>query len=158
MSAPRPPGSFAAERTKQALLEALVGGRASVSANPFNPRVELVAGTQANGEMNLMMGDNARADGQAVDFEIRLIGGGIKGAQYKVRIIKNREEFGTLITDAVTQTARFSDTPESGERSYYRVEIEGPQTPYPEVPNCMAQSQNMVALSNPIYFNYDPDF
>jgi len=149
---------FAKERTKEALLEALVQGRASVSGNPFNPRVELVAGSQADGTMNLMMGDNAHADGRPVDFEIRLIGGGIAGAQYKVRIVKNREEFGALITDADTRTAHFTDTPDRDGRTYYRVEIEGPQTPFPDVPNCMAQSQNMVALSNPIYFNYDPDF
>lgn len=31
--------------------------------------------------------------------------------------------------------------PAMSERSYYRVEIEGPQAPYPEVPNSMAQSQ-----------------
>lgn len=149
---------YARERSKDAVLEALVAGRASVSANPFNPRVELVAGRQADSAMSLMMGDNAKADGQAVAFEIRLIGGGIKGAQYKVRIIKNREEFGSLVTDADTGIARFADTPDRDGRTYYRVEIEGPQTPYPDVPNCMAQSQNMVALSNPIYFNYDPDF
>ncbi|MNW16796.1 hypothetical protein D3C71_2157730 [compost metagenome] len=53
---------------------------------------------------------------------------------------------------------RFTDTPGLGERNYYRVEIEGPQAPYPEVPNSMAQSQNMIALSNPLYFNYDPSF
>ncbi len=149
---------FASERSKAAVLDAVVRGRASVSANPFNPRVELVAGRQAGGKMNLMMGDNAEADGQPVDFEIRLIGGGIRGAQYKVNIIKNRDAFGSAITDPVTQTARFTDAPARDSHSYYRVEIEGPQTPYPDVPNCMAQSRNMVALSNPIYFNYDPNF
>jgi hypothetical protein len=38
------------------------------------------------------------------------------------------------------------------------VEVEGPQTPYPQVLNSMALSGNMVALSNPIYFIFDPKF
>ena len=89
---------------------------------------------------------------------MRLEGGGIPGANYAVRVIKNREFFADLVTDATTRTASFTDTPDANERSYYRVEITGSQAAYPEVPNSMAQSQNMVALSNPIYFNYDPDF
>ena len=149
---------FAQERSKKAILAALEAGRASVSANPFNPRVELYASTRAGGTMDLMMGDNARAGGGPVSFEIRLVGGGIAGAQYQVRIIKDREEFGTLITDATTRTAQFTDAPAKDDRSYYRVEVTGPQTPYPDVPNSMAQSRNTVALSNPIYFNYDPEF
>ena len=52
----------------------------------------------------------------------------------------------------------FTDTPPVGERSYYRVEVRGPQTPYPAVPNSMALSQDMVGLSNPIFFNFDPRF
>lgn len=149
---------FATARTKPAILQALEQGRASVSSNPYNPRVELYASTRADGQFDMMMGDNAQAPGTPVAFEIRLVGGGIPGANYQVRVIKNREEFTTLITDAATRSARFTDTPVAAERSYYRVEIEGPQAPYPEVPNSMAQSQNMVALSNPIYFNYDPNF
>jgi hypothetical protein len=105
-----------------------------------------------------MMGDNVVADGKPVTFEVRLVGGGIAGAAYKVRVVKNREEFANLVTDAASRTVRFTDTPRADGRSYYRVEIEGPQAPYPEVPNSMAQSLNMVALSNPIYFNYDPNF
>ncbi len=149
---------FARERTKQALLEALVKGRASVSANPFNPRVELYADRDGDGAMDMMMGDNAKPGNGPVTFEVRLAGGGIAGANYRVKVVKNRQEFGTFTTDAETRTAYFTDTPAADERSYYRVEIEGPQTPYPQVPNSMAQSGNMVALSNPIYFNYDPSF
>ncbi|NEU34207.1 histidinol-phosphatase, partial [bacterium LRH843] len=77
---------------------------------------------------------------------------------YAVRVIKNRDPFGSFVTDAETRKVQFTDTPGLGERNYYRVEIEGPQAPYPEVPNSMAQSQNMIALSNPLYFNYNPDF
>ena len=149
---------FATARTKEAILAALKGGRASVSSNPYNPRVEFYADPDGDGHFAMMMGDNARPDGRPVTFEVRLMGGGIAGAAYKVRVIKNREELTTLVTDAASRSVRFTDTPLPDQRSYYRVEVEGPQAPYPEVPNSMAQSLNMVALSNPIYFNYDPAF
>nr|WP_272211402.1 hypothetical protein [Marinicella sp. W31]MDC2877289.1 hypothetical protein [Marinicella sp. W31] len=48
--------------------------------------------------------------------------------------------------------------PAAGERSYYRAELDGPQAPYPDVPDSMALSADKVALSNPLYFNYDPTF
>ena len=149
---------FAREYAKPAILEALVAGRASVSSSPLNPRVELVADADGDGQMELMMGDNAKADGQSVRFAVRLSGGGVPGASYTVRIIKNRAAFATIVTDPQTRTAYFSDTPAADERSYYRVEIEGPQAVYPDIPNAMAQSENKIALSNPIYFNYDPAF
>ena len=149
---------YAAERSKTALLAALEQGRASVSSNPYNPRVELWADADGDGVMEMMMGDNGKPPGGVVTFEVRLAGGGIAGASYAVRVIKNRELFGTFMTDPVTRLVRFSDVPAIDDRSYYRVEIEGPQVPYPEVPNSMAQSGNMIALSNPIYFNYDPTF
>lgn len=149
---------FATARTKDAILVALKGGRASISSNPYNPRVEFYADTGGDGQFGMMMGDNVKPDGQPVTFEVRLSGGGIPGAAYRVRVIRNREEFTTLITDAASRSVRFVDTPPPDQRSYYRVEVEGPQAPYPEVPNSMAQSLNMVALSNPLYFNYDPAF
>lgn len=149
---------FAVARTKEAILDALVRGRASVSANPNNPRVEFYADRDRDGRMDMMMGDNANPTGAPVTFEVRLVGGGIPGVSYTVKIVKDRDVFGTVVTDPETQIAQFTDTPEKGVRSYYRVEVEGPQTPYPQVPNAMAQSGAMVALSNPIYFNYDPNF
>lgn len=150
--------TFARERSLPAILEAMAAGRGAVSSNPFNPRVELVADHDGDGVMDMMMGDNVRSLGGPVTFEVRLVGGGIAGAIYRVRVVRDRDEFAILLTDPVTRSVQFVDTPEVGQRHYYRVEIEGPQVPYPEVPNSMALSQNMVALSNPIYFNYDPDF
>ena len=146
---------YVRERSKSALLEALAAGRTSISANPFNPRVELHA---FSGESRLMMGDNAPSDGRPVEFEISLAGTPMAGVQYRAHIIKNREPLCTVLTDPQTGLARFTDVPEAGARSYYRVEIYGPQTPYPKVPFSMAQSGDTVALSNPIYFNYDPQF
>jgi hypothetical protein len=36
--------------------------------------------------------------------------------------------------------------------------VEGPPTAYPQVPQSPALAGNMVGLSNPIYFNFDPNF
>ncbi|CAN5294355.1 hypothetical protein BH09PSE2_BH09PSE2_24490 [soil metagenome] len=36
--------------------------------------------------------------------------------------------------------------------------MEGPSTPYPKVPGAAVLSASMVALSNPIFFNFDPSF
>ncbi len=149
---------FAKSRTKEDILIALEQGRASISANPNNPRVELFASLDGGETFELMMGDNAVSRGTPVIFEVRLHGGVQPDVSYDVRVIKNRAEFGRFSTDPATGTARFTDSPSTEHHSYYRVEIEGPQTPFPEVPVCMNQSGPMVALSNPIYFNYDPDF
>ncbi|UYQ71288.1 CehA/McbA family metallohydrolase [Pelagibacterium flavum] len=149
---------FASERSPAAILEALERCRASVSANPNNPRVELWADTDGDGMMDMMMGDNVQPTGQPIQFEVRLIGGAVPRAPYKVNIIKNRSDFACLPIDRDTQVLRFIDTPLAGERTYYRVEIEGPQSPFPQVPNCTTQSGAMVAISNPLYFNYNPDF
>ena len=149
---------FASSRSTQAILEALVQGRASVSANPNNPRVEFYADLDGDGVMDMMMGDNATPGGSPVTFEVRMVGGGIAGVSYTVRVIKNRSEFASFTMDPQSRSVQFADMPEPGVRTYYRVEVEGPQAVYPEVPNSMALSQNMVALSNPLYFNYDPQF
>ncbi|MBB4120624.1 CehA/McbA family metallohydrolase [Martelella radicis] len=149
---------FARNRSKGALLEALVAGRACVCANPFNPRIEFVADADGDGHAEMMMGDNAIAGGKPVSFEVRLSDGGPENATYSVRIIKNREAFATLPVDPETRSACFVDIPAAGERSYYRAELDGPQAAYAEVPGSMALSADKVAISNPLYFNYDPAF
>jgi hypothetical protein len=53
---------------------------------------------------------------------------------------------------------KFFDTPSNGVRSYYRVIIEGTNTPFPQVEGSAKLSGNMIAISNPIYFNFDPKF
>jgi hypothetical protein len=79
-------------------------------------------------------------------------------AVYTVRVVKNGAEFGRFTMNGAAPSVDFSDTPSTATRSYYRVEIHGPQTPYPEVPLSAILSGDMIALSNPIYFNFDPDF
>lgn len=149
---------FAKNRSGQAVVDALANGRVSVSANPDDPRVELRADLDGDGQMDMMMGDNVKASGKPVTFEVKMVGGGIKGAAYHIKISKNGDDFGAYYTDPSTETVSFTDTPPIQGRTYYRVVVEGPQTPYPQVPNSMALSGNMVALSNPVFFNFDPNF
>lgn len=143
---------FASARTADAVVAALTAGRVSVSANPYGPRVELAADVDGDGRMDLMMGDNAAATGRPVRFRVTL--SGPLGAAYTVRVVKDGGTFGSFPVSG--GAAEFTDTPAVGARTYYRVTVEGPQTPYPQVPGAAALSGSMVALSNPIYFGFGP--
>jgi hypothetical protein len=73
--------------------------------------------------------------------------------------VKDGNPFSTLqAVGGKTTMVEFTDTPKELGWTYYRVEVEGPPTAYPQVPGSMALSGNMVGLSNPIYFNFDPNF
>ncbi|AQR60408.1 histidinol-phosphatase [Brevundimonas sp. LM2] len=149
---------FAADRTGEAVIAALESGRVSISANPASPRVELTADLDADGTPDLMMGDNVVASGQPVRFEVRLNGDREAGL-YRIRIIRDGGELSVIDLDgAVTDRVSFTDAPVTGARTYYRVEVRGPQTPFPSLVNWQRVAGDMVALSNPIYFNFDPDF
>jgi len=140
------------------VVDALTKGRVSISANPYAPRVELYAGLHQDGRMDMMMGDNARSTGKPVAFRVQLSGKTVPGAVYTIKVVKDGEPFRSLDMKGETPVVEFTDTPAIGVRSYYRVEVEGPPTAYPEVPGSVALSGKMVALSNPIYFNFDPNF
>jgi len=149
---------FAKERTAQAVIDALTNGRVSVSANPYAPRVEFYADLDLDGKMDMMMGDNAKATGKPVKFRVKLVGTMAAGATYTVKVVKNGDDFGTFQATGNLFEAEFTDTPAAIGRTYYRVTVQGPQTAYPEVPQSMALSGDMIGLSNPIYFNFDPNF
>lgn len=149
---------FATTRTAQGVVDALTDGRVSISANPNDPRVELLADLDQDGRPDMMMGDNVKATGRPVSFLVRLVGATAKGQAYHIKVVKNGEPFGEFDTDPATGTASFTDAPPAAGRSYYRVEVRGEQTPYPQVPNAAALSGKMIALSNPVFFNFDPDF
>ena len=107
----------------------------------------------------MMTGDNARATGKPVKFRVQVTGNTVAGASYTVRIVKDGDPFSTLqAVGGKTTMAEFTDTPKELGRTYYRVEVEGPPTAYPQVPGSMSLSGNMVGLCNPIYFNFDPNF
>jgi len=149
---------FATARTSQAVVDALTNGRVCVSSNPYAPRVEFYADLDQDGKMDMMMGDNVKSTGGPVKFRVQLTGNTVSGATYTVSVVKNGNPFGTFQATGKTPTAEFTDTPATIGRSYYRVVVEGPPTPYPQVPESMALSGNMVGLSNPIFFNFDPNF
>ena len=149
---------FATARTSQAVIDALTNGRVSVSANPYAPRVEFYADLDQDGKMDMMMGDNAKATGKPVRFRVQLTGNTVPDSTYKVSVVKNGDPFGTYKATGKTPVVEFTDTPATLGRTYYRVVVEGPPTTYPQVPGSMALSGNMVGLSNPIYFNFDPNF
>lgn len=153
---------FAKTRTSQAVVDALTNGRVSVGANPYSPRVEFYADLDQDGDADMMMGDNARSTGKPVAFRVQLAGNTPPGAIYTVSVTKDGARFGSFQTVAKTPdappVAEFTDTPAAGGRTYYRVQVEGPPTAYPEVPESAQRSGNMVGLSNPIFFNFDPNF
>ena len=104
------------------------------------------------------MGDNAPSAGRPVLFRVQLSGVSVPTATYAIKVIKNGEAFASLPMNGAKPLVEFTDTPAADARTYYRVEVTGPQTPYPDVPGSAALSGTMVALSNPIYFNFDPNF
>ncbi|HEV2483081.1 MAG TPA: CehA/McbA family metallohydrolase [Puia sp.] len=149
---------FATARTSQAVVDALTNGRVCVSANPYAPRVEFYADLDQDGKMDMMMGDNVKATGKPVKFRVQLTGTTVHDSVYTIYIIKNGDPFQTLQTTGKKPMVEFTDTPVLIGRTYYRVEVHGPATPYPQVPQSVTLSGNMVGLSNPIYFNFDPNF
>jgi hypothetical protein len=108
--------------------------------------------------MDMMMGDNAKATGKPVKFRVQLTGNTLPEGNYTINVVKNGSKFGTYQVTGKTPAVEFTDTPAITGRSYYRVTVEGPATNYPQVPQSMALSGSMVALSNPICFNFDPNF
>jgi hypothetical protein len=149
---------FATARTTQAVVDALTNGRVCVSANPYAPRVEFYADTNQDGKMDMMMGDNVKATGRPVRFRIQLTGNVVSDSSYTIHVVKNGDDFGTYKATGKVPMTEFTDTPATLGRTYYRVTVEGPPTTYPQVPQSSMLSGNMVGLSNPIYFNFDPNF
>jgi hypothetical protein len=149
---------YAKTRDRQGVVDALTQGHAAISANPKDPRVEFSVDLDGDGRDDGMMGDNLHGTGKPVTFRIHLAQCPIPWVQYRVRVIRDGEIFATVPVDASKGEATFSDTPPADKRAYYRLEVEGPQADYPAVPMSAGYSGTMVALSNPIYFNFNPAF
>ena len=149
---------FATEKTGDAVLEGLTNGRVSISVNPKSPRIEFYADLDEDGIMDMMLGDNTNAPSNPVKFRVKLAGATLPDSTYLIKVIKNGREFETMEASGNDIQVEFVDTPEEVGRTYYRIAVEGTPTPFPEVPNSMSISKNMVGLSNPIYFNFNPEF
>ncbi|WP_419213976.1 CehA/McbA family metallohydrolase [Maribacter sp. X9] len=149
---------YAKSNSAQSVIDAITNGSVSISANPYAPRVEFYADLNADGKMDVMMGDNTKAPQKPVSFKVRLVGVDKKNSSYTITVIKNGSKFGTYQLQEDSPIVEFTDSPDPSERTFYRVTVEGPITSYPQVPGSMGMSGNMVALSNPIYFNFNPQF
>lgn len=143
---------YAQDYTADGVVDALDAGRASVSVNPNSERLAFYADIDQDGEMDLMMGDGAKATGTPVTFRLQLEGGQTALPIYSVTVIKNGAEFGSY--SMTGDSLEFTDTPATDERSYYRVEVQGAPSPYLQAPLSPVLSTGMLALSNPIYFNF----
>lgn len=148
---------WAGARTRDAVVKALNDGRVSISANPFAPRVEFSADLDRDGRADMIVGDNNDVTGKAIDFQVALVGGTNTAQSYTINIVKNGEPFQSFKLDD-KRSVSFTDTPERSGRTYYRVEVRGAVAPYPQVPNASLVAGDLVALSNPLYFNFDPSF
>ena len=105
------------------------------------------------------MGDNVKSTGKPVKFRVQLTGKNIvPDANYTISIVKNGNPHSTIQMSGKNPVVEFTDTPATTGRTYYRVTVEGPPTAYPQVPESAGLSGNMLGLSNPIYFNFDPNF
>ena len=149
---------YATSRTLQGVVDALTNGRVAVSANPYTPRVELYADLNEDGKMDMMMGDNVKATGKPVKFQVKLNGNVMADSTYTVSVVKNGNPFNTYQVSGKKPVVEFTDTPAALGRSYYRVTVEGPVNDFPQVPMSKSLSGNMVGLSNPVFFNFDPNF
>jgi hypothetical protein len=151
---------YGTARSSETVVAALTNGRVSISANPHAPRVGFYADLDADGRMDMMMGDTAASPGKPVTFRVELVGQMPPDAAYTVSVVKNGDTLRSLkaIGQGNAAAVEFIDTPSVTGRTYYLVQVEGPPTSYPEVPGAAALSGNKVGLSNPLYFNFDPGF
>lgn len=149
---------FAKEKSLQGVVDALDKGKVSVSANPNAPRVEFYADADGDGKFEMMMGDNNTSSSKSVKFQIQLMNNPIPDSLYTVTVIKNGRNLRKETLSYKAPVFQFDDNPEVKGRTYYRLVVEGPVSPYPQVPKSAALSEKMVSISNPIYFNFDNNF
>lgn len=145
---------FATDHSAAAVVEALDNGRVAISANPYTPRVMFTVDVDADGEPDAMMGDNLAASGEEVSFTVELVGGSASPAPYAIDVVRDGGVLTSLLIPPGQSAVSFSDTPTEGGRHFYRVEVRGAPAFYPEVPGSVVVGTTMVALSNPIYFNF----
>jgi hypothetical protein len=105
-----------------------------------------------------LTGRGGSDSGKPVRFRIQLTGNVVSDSSYTIHVVKNGDDFGTYKAIGKVPMTEFTDTPATTGRTYYRVTVDGPPTAYPQVPQSSMLSGNMVGLSNPIYFNFDPNF
>lgn len=136
-----------------AVLAALKAGNASISYAPTAERVVLAADTDRDGGYETLMGDDAAATGNPVDFRISIDNARALAA-YRITVIKNGETFleKTVIGE---DHLDFTDAPAAGTHSYYRVELRGTTPEAPLTGQLLGFYGDVIAFTNPVYFGYD---
>ncbi|WP_051278271.1 CehA/McbA family metallohydrolase [Solimonas flava] len=136
-----------------AVLAALKAGNSSISYAPTAERVALAADTDHDGGYETLMGDDAAATGNPVDFRISIDNARTLAA-YRITVIKNGETFleKTVIGE---DHLDFTDAPAAGTHSYYRVEVRGTTPEAPLTGQLLGFYGDVIAFTNPVYFGYD---
>lgn len=139
----------AAERSPQAVLDALAAGRASVSYAPTAERLLWRADADGDGAFEAIMGDRIPADGAPVTLRLD-IEQPVEGATWQVTVLRN----GAVWHTEETRTPRVEvrDTPPAGADTWYRVEVRGEVSEAPEPARLLYG--DVIGVTNPIYVGF----
>lgn len=145
----------AREKTGEAVVEALNAGRVSISATPQSPRLVLTASSKSDGNYDLGMGDNLKlTEDREVQLKIDLENIQFQPKFYRANVIRDGSVLTSMNILPGQTSVSFTDQPGANTRTYYRVTMEGVATPLANAPGSFIPNLPMVAISNPIYINY----
>ncbi|MCR2747126.1 CehA/McbA family metallohydrolase [Limnobacter parvus] len=145
----------AREKTGEAVVEALNAGRVSISATPRSPRLVLTASSKSDGNYDLGMGDNLElTEDREVQLKIDLENIQFQPKFYRANVIRDGSVLTSMNILPGQTSVSFTDQPGANTRTYYRVTMEGVATPLANAPGSFIPNLPMVAISNPIYINY----
>lgn len=145
----------ARNRDGESVIEALNAGRVSISATPQSPRLVLTASSNANEIYDLGMGDNlVLKEDRPVQLKIELENVTIQSNFYRVEVIRDGSVLTTLNVFPGQSSITFTDQPGANTKTYYRVTMQGISTPLANSPGSFLPNLPMVAISNPVYINY----
>lgn len=143
------------DRSAEAIIDALNASRVSISATPTSPRLVLLAASIESGEIDLGIGDNLKVDeDRPIRMVVRLEHLAPSLAAYQAAIIQDGAELTQLFFAPGQTEATFVHRP-GARRTYYRATLQGVPSFDPDAPAAVIPSLPMVALSNPIYINYE---
>lgn len=145
----------ARSRDAESVIDALNAGRVSISATPQSPRLVLTAASNSDGVFDLGMGDNLvlKTD-RTVQLKIDLENVDVQANFYRIELIRDGSVLNTLTVVPGQKSINFTDQPGANTRTYYRATMQGIAGQSPESPGSFVPSLPMVAISNPIYINY----
>lgn len=148
---------LAESRDGASILEGVRLGHVAMTYHPRGEWAELRADTGYNGMFETLMGDNAPLfPEQEVEFKV-LLHNTLLFKNYTVQVFRNGQEWSAfplyLESDNDPSEVMFSDTIVG--QSRYRVELYGDTSDLSWTPLGPLAYQDVISLSNPIYFNFD---